>query len=87
MGRDLVEIREAMEWAMKEMTRLKDHVDHQLDLRAPFAFLFNQITQDPGDSCQTSSASGDLAAAPCSQTFIQEDPGCKEPVGGEPVLG
>jgi hypothetical protein len=47
MGKDLTEIRETIEWSMKEMARLKDHVDYQLDLRAPFAFLFNQITQDP----------------------------------------
>ena len=31
---------------MGDLARLKDHVNHQLDLRAPFAFLpFNQITQ------------------------------------------
>ena len=47
MDRDLVEIREAMEWARKELTRVRDHVDYQLDLRAPFAFVFNRITQDP----------------------------------------
>merc|ERR1712219_73547 len=65
MGRDLVQIREAMEWAMKEMTRLKDHVDYQLDLRAPFTFMFNHISQDP--AAQPPAA--DLEAP----TFVQEE--------------
>ena len=32
MGKDLTEIRETIEWSMKEMARLKDHVNYQLDL-------------------------------------------------------
>merc|ERR1711978_427001 len=54
-----------MEWAMKEMTRLKDHVDYQLDLRAPFTFMFNHISQDP--AAQPPAA--DLEAP----TFVQEE--------------
>ena len=50
---------------MKEMTRLKDHVDYQLDLRAPFTFMFNHISQDP--AAQPPAA--DLEAP----TFVQEE--------------
>ena len=35
---------------MGDLAKLKDHVDHQLDVRAPFAFLFNQVTQAPPDN-------------------------------------
>ena len=35
---------------MGDLAKLKDHVDHQLDVRAPFAFLFNQVTQVPPDN-------------------------------------
>ena len=87
MGKDLTEIRETIEWSMKEMARLKDHVNYQLDLRAPFAFLFNQITQDPTDCHRISAASGDPAAVPAPQPFVQVDPGCGAPVWGEPALG
>ena len=69
MGKDLTKIRETIEWSIKEMARLKDHVDYQLDLRAPFAFLFNQITQDP------SSGHPALAETPGAPLFIQEEPG------------
>merc|ERR1711917_50468 len=65
MGRDLVQIREAMEWAMKEMTRLKDHVDYQLDLRAPFTFMLNHISQDP--------ATQPPATGLEAPTFVQEE--------------
>ena len=64
MGKDLTKIRETIEWSMKEMARLKDHVNYQLDLQAPFAFLFNQITQDLGDCHQTLAARGGPAAVP-----------------------
>ena len=79
MGRDLVQIREAMEWAMKEMTRLKDHVDYQLDLRAPFAFMFNQITQDP--------AAEPPAADPEAPFFVQEEVEYAELTGNDSPWG
>merc|ERR1711951_165668 len=79
MGRDLVEVREAMEWARKEMTRLKDHVDHQLDLRAPFAFMFNQITQDP--------TTEPPVADPEAPFFVQEEAEHEEPTGKGPTWG
>ena len=50
---------------MKEMTRLKDHVDYQLDLRAPFTFMFNHISQDPA----ARPPAADLEAP----TFVQEE--------------
>ena len=79
MGRDLVEIREAMEWAMKEMTRLKDHVDYQLDLRAPFAFMFNRITQDP--------TTEPPVANPEAPFFVQEGAEYEELTGKDPTWG
>ena len=46
LEREVVEIRQIIEEAMGDLAKLKDHVDHQLDVRAPFAFLFNQVTQN-----------------------------------------
>ena len=31
---------------MGDLAKLKDYVDQELDVRAPFAFLFNQMTQN-----------------------------------------
>ena len=87
MGKDLTEIRETIEWSMKEMARLKDHVDYQLDLRAPFAFLFNQITQDPSSGHPASRVAEDSAENPGAPLFIQEEPGYEEPAGEEPTWG
>ena len=64
---------------MKEMTRLKDHVDHQLDLRAPFAFLFNQITQGP--------TAGSPAEDPGAPFFVQEEAEYEEPTEEGPTWG
>ena len=69
------------------MVRLKDHVDYQLDLRAPFAFLFNQITQDPSSGHPASPTTGGLAAAPNAPPFIQEEPGYEGPAEEEPAWG
>ena len=75
MGKDLAEIREAIEGAMKEMAKLKDHVDYQLDLRAPFAFLpFNQITQALVGGPLISATSGGTASSPAPYPFVQVDP-------------
>ena len=72
---------------MKEMAKLKDHVNYQLDLRAPFAFMpFNQITQAPAGSPLISAISGDPASNPAPYPFVQVDPGCGTPVWGEPAL-
>merc|ERR1711917_163027 len=95
MGRDLVEIREAMEWAMKEMTRLKDHVDYQLDLRAPFTFMFNHISQDPAAQppavdleapsfIQEEAEYAELAEDP---SFIQEEAEYAELTGNDSPWG
>ena len=69
MVRDLAEIRGVIKGAMKEMAKLKDHVDYQLDLRAPFAFLpFNQITQAPTGAPPISATSGNTAPYPALNT-------------------
>ena len=77
MDRDLVEIREAMEWARKELTRVRDHVDYQLDLRAPFAFF--QVTQDP--------AADPLVADQGAPFFVQEEAEYEAPAGNGPTWG
>ena len=64
---------------MKEMTRLKDHVDHQLDLRAPFAFMFNQITQGP--------TAEPPAEDPGAPFFVQEEAEYEELTEGGPTWG
>ena len=88
MGRDLAEIRQVIEGAMKEMAKLKDHVDYQLDLRAPFAFLpFNQITQAPAGAPPILAASGSAAPCPALKPPVQVDPGYSEPAWGEQALG
>merc|ERR1712155_93910 len=77
MDRDLVEIREAMEWARKELTRVRDHLDYQLDLRAPLAFF--QVTQDP--------AADPPVAGPEAPFFAQEEPEYEAPAGNGPTWG
>ena len=50
LAKEVAEIRQVIEGAMGDLAKLKDHVDHQLDVWAPFAFLFNQVTQVPPDN-------------------------------------
>ena len=71
MGRDLAEIRGVIKGAMKEMAKLKDHVDYQLDLRAPFAFLpFNQITQAPTGAPPILATSGNAVPYPALNSLV-----------------
>ena len=88
MGRELAEIRQVIEGAMGEMAKLNDHVDYQLDLRAPFAFLpFNQIIQAPADAPPISATSWDRTPYPALHHPVQVDPGHREPAWGELAPG
>ena len=77
MDRDLFEIREAMDWARKELARVRDHVEYQLDLRAPLAFF--QVTQDP--------AADPPVAHQGEPFFVQEEAGYERPAGTGPTGG
>ena len=73
---------------MGEMAKLKDHVDYQLDLRAPFAFLpFNQITQAPADAPPILATSWDRTPYPALHHPVQVDPGHRKPAWGELAPG